>query len=330
MGFDSIIGQEGVVRYLKDAVRTGKISHAYLISGDRGSGKKTVADAFAAALECRVLDDDACGKCPDCQRVMHGTHPDVVHIRPVKGLISVDQVREDIVRASSVKPYSGKYRIFIVENAETMNQQAQNALLKTLEEPPAYAVILLLSLSAEALLPTVVSRCVRLDLRAVPDDKISRYLVKSCAVSEYEANLAASYAQGNIGRALEAATSAEFSEMIGRTVYLLKQIHELPLGEMIMFIREMTNEKEKAQEFLDILTLWFRDVLMFKATFEVDRLIFKNDIAEIRQQAIESSYPGLEKILDRIDAAGQRLRANVSFDLTMELLLLAVRENMND
>lgn len=330
-GFAGVIGHEDVIRHFRKALENGKISHAYILSGDSGSGKKMLADLFAMALQCQQGKGEACGECESCKKAGHHAHPDIVYLMHDKpNLISVDEVREQIVSSAALKPYEGKHKIYIIADAEKMNQQAQNALLKTIEEPPSYAVFLLLTRSAEALLPTIVSRCVTLSLKPVPDEKVIDYLMKNNGISQYEAEIAAAFAQGNIGRAKEITADASYMTMTQQMIHLLRRISQVPIVDLVDYVREISAEKQNIQDYLDILAMWFRDVLLYKATKEIDNLIFKKEIKDIREQAVMCSYPGLEDIIQSIEKAGERLRANVTFELTMELLLLSVRENMND
>ena len=236
-------------------------------------------------------------------------------------------MRTQVVNDVAIKPYQGPYKIYLIPDAEKMTPQAQNALLKTIEEPPAYAVIMLLTSNVDALLPTIVSRCVTLYLKALSDDLVKAYLMERLHVPDYQAEIDASFAQGNIGKAMEVATSEDFAEMTERAVQILKYARRMELGDMAGLIKKISGDKKKAMEYLDLFKIWFRDVLMFKATREVDNLVFKNELNHIKEQAQNSSYEGLEEIIMAIDKAKIRLNANVNFDLTMELLFLTIREN---
>ena len=329
-GFESVIGHEDIIRHFQKALETEKISHAYILSGDKGSGKKLLAGLFAAALECEKGGSEPCCECLSCRKVMNRTHPDVIYVEHEKpNLITVDEVRRQIVSSSQMKPYEGKRKVYILPDAEKMNAQAQNAILKTIEEPPEYAVFLILTQSVDALLPTIVSRCVVLNLRPLPDRMVADYLMKEFGTERYQAEVAAAFAQGNIGRARDIVRDDDYMVMTQNVIRLLRRIGELPITEMVDYVREISEKKQNISDYLEILTLWFRDVLMYKATKEIDNLVFKKEMKDIREQAVTCSYPGIEEILQSIERAGARLRANVTFELTMELLLLSIRENMN-
>ena len=204
--------------------------------------------------------------------------------------------------------------------------QAQNALLKTIEEPPEYAVIMLLTSNVDALLPTIQSRCVRLDLKVVDDNLVKKYLMERLHVPDYQAEIDASFAQGSIGKAQEAATSEEFSKMTENALKILKYVNTMQTYELTDVLRALSDEKQHISDYLDIFQFWFRDVLMFKATREIDNLVFKQEINYIKEQASQRSYENLEKILEALEKTKVRLRANVNFELALELLFLTIRE----
>ena len=326
-GFDKILGHEDVIRHLKNSIETGKVSHSYILTGEHGSGKKLVAGAFAMALQCRTEGADACGTCESCKRALGKHHPDIITVTHEKpGTITIDEIREQVIYDVDIKPYYGPYKVYIIPDAELMTVQAQNALLKTIEEPPEYAVILLLTINIDSLLQTIRSRCVRLDLKVVEDSLVKKYLMENLHVPDYQAEVDASIAQGSIGRAKEAATSEEFADMTQNALKLLRGSDKMKVYEMTDMIRTLSAEKHNINDYLDIYQFWFRDVLMFKATREVDNLVFKSEINYIREQASERSYENLEKILEALEKTRVRLKANVNFDLAMELLFLTIRE----
>ena len=328
--FRGITGHEDIVGYLKKSLASGKTSHAILFSGQKGSGKKTLAGIYAAALECERGGSEPCCACPACRKVFHESHPDVIRLTHEKpATIAVDEIRDQIIASAAVRPFEGRYKIFIIDEADKMTVAAQNALLKTLEEPPEYVIILLLALSAESLLPTIRSRCVTLKVRPLPDEAVRTYLEKELGKTRGEAEIIASFARGSLGKAKAAASDEEFPLMIRRILSLLRSLHDQPIGELVDRLQEITEEKQDLPEYLELMTVWFRDVLCYKATADIDKLIFKNETADLRRQAAMSSYPGLEEILSSIAKAEERLRANVSPTLTVELLLLTIRENIH-
>ncbi len=169
-GFQDIIGQDRIKEHLRSALSTGKVSHAYILNGEKSSGKEFIAKVFAMALQCEKGGVEPCQECRSCRQALSGNQPDIIRVIHEKpNTISVDDIREQVNSDVGVKPYSSARKVYIINEAEKMTAQAQNALLKTLEEPPEYAVLLLLTANVDALLPTILSRCVQLNMKPAPD-----------------------------------------------------------------------------------------------------------------------------------------------------------------
>lgn len=329
-GFRAITGHEDVIGHFKAAIANDRISHAYLITGESGSGKRSMADAFAAALLCpdRTDTTDACLSCPSCRKIQSRNHPDVFYVTHEKpGVLTVGEVREQVIDTVGIRPYESTRKVYIIADADKMNVQAQNAILKTIEEPPAYAVFLLLAASPEALLPTIRSRCVQLSLKPVPDRFVEEYLIRELDLEVQEAHVLSAFAQGNVGRARAAAEDSEFAGMKEKTLRLIKTLHEMDAAGISEAVRQMKEEKEHIYDILDMILMWFRDVLYYKATADIDKLVFSDKISTIRAQAAASSYEGLQMIVEAADRCRVRLLANVNFELAVELLLLTIKEN---
>ena len=208
-----------------------------------------------------------------------------------------------------------------------MNQQAQNALLKTLEEPPEYAVILLLTSNLNALLPTIISRCVVLNMKPVADEQIRQFLMEEMQVPDYKADICIAFARGNVGKAKALASSEEFENIKNEALSLVKNIRDMELHEIMAAIKSIGEYKLQINDYFDIMAIWYRDVLLFKATKDVNHLVFREELGAIRKCAQRSSYEGIETIVKALDAAKHRLDANVNFELVMELLFLTIQEN---
>ncbi len=326
--FSDIIGQDHIKDHLKSAIENGKISHAYIIHGEKNAGKEFIAETFAMALECEdETGVEPCMECHSCKQAVTKNHPDIItliHEKP--GTIGVEDIRRSIVSDVSVRPYSGKWKIYLINDAEKMSVQAQNALLKTLEEPPEYVVILLLTSNMSALLPTIISRSTVLNMRPVDDKTVRKYLMERIHVPDYQADICVAFARGNIGKAKHLATSEDFDNIKNDAVRVLKYAHEMDMSEFVTALNQISAYKINIEDYLDILLIWYRDVLMFKATGDIDSLVFKEEIKSIRERAGRSSYEAVEKIIEAIEKTKVRLKANVNFELAMELLLLAIKE----
>lgn len=326
--FDSIIGQEHLKEHFRKAIESNQVGHAYIISGERSSGKEFVAKIFAQTLQCEAKGTNPCNKCRSCLQAMSNNHPDIKKITHEKpNTISVDDIRNQIVGDVLIKPYYGPWKIYIINEAEKMNAAAQNALLKTLEEPPAYAIIILLTVNEESLLNTIRSRCVTLSMRPVENRMMRRYLIDELHVPDYQADICMAFARGNVGRAKNLAMSEDFDNIKDDAVRVLKYVKEMNTGELVDAVKNIMAYKVEIQDYLDILIVWYRDILLYKATGDLNDLTFKDEMKFIKKQADESTYEGIGNVIEAIDVAKSRLNANVNFELTMELLLLAIKEN---
>ncbi len=327
-GFDDILGQDSIKEYFLHAAENNHVSHAYILSGEEGMGKMALAQGFAMVLLCEKQDGKPCMECHGCKMALAKSHPDLIYVSHEKpASIGVNDVREQIQDTISVKPYSSPYKIYIIDEAEKMTVQAQNALLKTIEEPPSYAVIMLLTENQEAFLPTILSRCVQLKLKPVKDSDAKRYLTEHFQVPEEKADIYTAFARGNIGKMIKLATSEKFQDMYDRMVYLLKHIKTMDISELLDYIKKMKEEDVDIFDCLDFMQLWYRDVVMYKVTRDINLMIFKNEHNAINEICEKSGYDGLELILQSIDKAKVRLNANVNQDLTLELMLLTMKEN---
>ena len=350
--FDDIIGQDKIKEYFKAVISNNKISHAYLIQGEQGCGKEYVARIIAKTLQCNNKVEingiyEACGVCQSCKQAENKTHPDIITVKPLSrkkdkqkselsvdselmkdnGDIGVDDIREQINSDVEILPYSGDYKIYIVNEADKLNIQAQNALLKTFEEPPKYVIIILLVENVSTLLDTIMSRAVLLRMQPVDDNILEEYLINVLGVSKYKVNLCIAYARGNLGKAKQIATNEDYDEILEETLRMLKNLKEMEVSEVIESIKKINNLKMNITEYLDLINVWYRDVLLFKATNDTNGLIFKNELQAIKSVANTSSYAGIECIISALAKTKDRVRANVNVDLAIELLFYVMKEN---
>ena len=329
-GFKDVVGHRHLIEYMENAVRNGTVSHAYILGGEKGSGKKLLAELFAMSLQCknRGKHSEACGQCQSCRQEINKNQPDIIRVTHEKpNTIGVDDIRRQVNNDIDIKPYSSPYKIYIIDQAEMLSVQAQNALLKTLEEPPEYAVIMLLTRNADVLLPTIRSRCVMLKLRNVRDTLVKKFLMEQVEIPDYQADICVAFAQGNVGRAIQLARAEEFQEIKEEVVRLLTRIEKMDLSELLEAVKRTVDIKLNITDYLDFIAIWYRDVLMYKATKSVDRIVFSDQLSQIKRRASKMSYEGIENILQALEISKERLRAQVSYELTMELLLLSVKEN---
>ena len=324
-----LFGQENIKRRLKSSILNGSVSHACIFEGEDGSGKKTFADIYSMAIQCERGTAEPCMECPSCVKALSQNHPDIIHVIHEKpNSISVSEIRDQVVSDVLIKPYSSRYKIYIIAEAEKMTPEAQNALLKTLEEPPSYAVIMLLTNNILNLLPTIISRCVRFRLNPLDSGTVNRYLTEELNVDRYQAEMYTALARGNLGRAKSLIEDESFNTVKDEAIRLVKNIKELKMSRLSPLIKLLGENKPAAGDFLDILVLWFRDVLMLKSTGLTEGLAFKEELAEIKSEASDYGYEGLNKAIEAVLEAKKRLDANVNFEMTIQLLVFEIRNSL--
>jgi len=327
--FKDVIGQKQIIEHFQNAIQADKISHAYILNGEEGSGKKMLADIFSAVLQCEEKGIEPCGKCFSCRQAEGRNQPDIIWVTHEKpNSIGVEDVRGQVIGDIQIKPYKSPYKIYIIDEAEKLTLQAQNALLKTIEEPPAYGLILFLTTNSQAFLPTILSRCVTLNLKPVSGAEILKYLMEMVKIPDYKADLCMAFAQGNLGKAIKLANSEHFDEVKRHALSMLRRIGEMELPELLTNLKEINEFKIDIEDYLDLMLVWFRDVLLFKVTNDVNVLVLKEELSNITKQAVRSSYEGLEEIITAIEKVKVRLKANVTFELAIELMLLTIKENL--
>ena len=185
---------------------------------------------------------------------------------------------------------------------------------------------MLLTNNPDVLLPTIRSRCVELKLKMVSDELVKKYLMEHLHIPDYQAQIDASLAQGSIGKAQDAAQSADFARVSQAALSVLRNVDSMEVYELTEAIKTISSDKKVIHDYLEFFQFWFRDILMFKATREVDNLVFKQEINTIREQARQRSYENLERIQEALDRTRVRLLANVNVELSLELLFLTIRE----
>ena len=326
--FSNILGQDSIKEHLIRAIEEKRTSHAYIFSGETGMGKKMLAKTFAMAVECENRRGaEPCGVCHSCRQFLTDNHPDVIYVTHEKpGSIGVDDIREKLVEDVQIKPYANPYKIYIMDEAGKMKVQAQNALLKTIEEPPEYAIIILLAADSSVFLPTILSRCITLSLKPLSDELVESYLTEHLHVSKSQADICAAFAQGNLGKAISLAQSEDFMEMYQSVLQIIKGAAEMSIAMMMESLRVLKDGSRDFQECLELMKLWYRDVTVFKATQDANVLIFAHELTAIREAANRSSFHSIDAVIDAVDKARIRLNANVNFDVVMELLLLTIKD----
>ncbi len=322
--FEEIRGNTPLVEQLRRSAASGRSSHAYLFLGGAGAGKRLIANTFAKALQCEG-EKRPCDSCKSCHAFNHGNHPDVIYFQPLKNgkTYTIEDVREQLLETVDLKPFQYEKKIYIIEKADTLNIKSQNALLKTLEEPPAHAVFLLLAERAEAFLPTILSRVVVMKIRPLSAETIADYLMQAGHLAE-ESHILSAYAQGRIGQALELVEDEGFREMRQDILGKLEVLPSMSEGDAYLLAKDLEGYKNDLR-FLDIMELWYRDLLTAKSLREEGYLIQRDKKDAIFRAAKEPAAL-LAKKAAAVRTARMRLAQNANFRLTMEVMLMDLKE----
>ena len=323
-GFDALIGQERAVARLKTLLRREALPHALLFCGIEGVGKARAAMLLAMALNCSAAAGEGpCGECRPCRSLQAGQHPDLLTVAPEGPLIRVGQVRQ-LCATLAMKPYAARTRVVIIKDAQALNPEAGNALVKVLEEPPERTVLILLATQTGDLLPTVVSRCQQLRFGPIPRRVLQTLLTERHGVDPDAAFLAAALSGGSLTRALRcsqedwrarrswliAAIGLDRPEMLGSR----------PLGTLLAVAEKLAAQKDWIPEALDLIVAWLRDLLIFRHA--PGRLINQDQAALVGRAA--AGLPD-EVLLQRIQAvagAQRQIAANLNPRLVLERLML--------
>jgi len=322
-------GQERIINFLKESITRKSLAHAYLLVGPAHIGKMTLATDMARALNC-TTSDPPCNTCRICQRIGENKFPDVVAINRNTGReakdkrkgteISIDTVRDFIQKSCNLPPYEGKYKVYVIENAELMSVEAANCLLKTLEEPPPHVVIILLTSEEKALLPTIISRCQKLELKPLPAEETEKALLEK-GVQQELARLMSRLAKGCLGWALTACQDAGF--MKGRSLRLdeLSALITRNWDERFTYIQQLPSDRASAEELLKLWMSYCRDVLLIKYNCDgaVANLDRQNDL---KAWANMLTVHEIKEFIDSLNEALTYLSYNANLHLIFEMVML--------
>ncbi len=261
MGFEDIVGQDVVLKAIQGAVLNDRVGHAYLFSGPRGSGKKTLAGLFARTLNCGAEREEIpCGRCPSCRKIAGGVHPDIHELKPEGASLKIGQFRA-IKESLFYFPREGIRKVCLVHEADLMTLPAANSILKILEEPPRDLVFILLSSRPWALLPTVVSRCAHFPLKPLGREELVRLLEGRTALAAREKEMVTDFAGGNPGRALEMAAGGDWMKRYEEALEVVEEL-ETASAEAVFNRAEELSSREDLPDILDMLIAIYRERLI--------------------------------------------------------------------
>lgn len=329
MNFDSIIGQSVLAGSLKRAVKENLVANSYIFCGPRGSGKSMAAEIFAKALNCNGEGvEKPCDKCTSCKKLESGNHPNIDIIKPSGASIKIKQIREVIAKVSK-KPFENGYKVLIIDEADKMTQDAQDAFLKTLEEPPANTVFILLAENQNSLLPTVVSRCQVFYLQKIAKQQIESYLLEKFSCDIEQISFAATAANGIIGRAIEMLNDQELQKLRKLHVNFASNLNGGSYTELTTAASELAVSKEDAVRLLDFMLSWHRDILIIKQGCEEQLLVNSDNANIIERQAKVLDEKRIYRIIDAIKRTISYVNHNVGIKNSVDSMILNIMEVYN-
>jgi DNA polymerase-3 subunit delta' len=331
------IGQPEAIALLEHGLKIGCLAHAYLLLGAPHIGKMTLALDLARALNCQG-NEKPCGECSSCRRIIEGKYTDVqvISLSSMKDVddakgraeISIDDIRE-LQRNANLPPFEGKYKVFIIDGAEYLSSEAANCLLKTIEEPPPQVLILLLASDASRLLPTVVSRCQRLELRPLPSGEIEEILTASYGIDCDKAALIARLSQGCLGWALTVLNNDSYLEQLRQRLTEMMSLFTVGWHERFNYAAKLASDRKSADEIIKLWLIWWRDLMLTKCGCQkcvtnIDKIPTLEKWSEIL------SLQEIKEIIDCLQKSLDQIALNANLRLVYEVIMLNIPRKEND
>jgi DNA polymerase-3 subunit delta' len=319
-----VYGHDWAVQHLRKALLNGRVRHAYLIVGTAGIGRLTLARAFAMALNCTHADEAQrpCGQCRSCKLIAGGSHADVIYSETdaSTGTLRIEELRS-VMGKLALKPYEARYRIAIFPDFERARPQAQDALLKTLEEPPPHALLLLIASSTEALLPTITSRSQTLHLRPVAAETIREVLITHKGAAPEQADLLAGLSGGRLGWAIQALEDPAHLEQRAAALSLLDDLLRQNRHKRFELAEDLSKDKLRLFPLLELWQTYWRDVLLLSEGAQIppanrDRLDALEQLAGQLEEG--EALHALQATRDTL----AKLNTNLNVRLALEVLFL--------
>lgn len=324
MSFKDIYGHEKQIKVLQTAMARDRIPHAYLFYGSEGVGKRTVAGVFAKALNCRNGRDslDACDVCPSCLKIDHGNHSDVITISAQGQFIKIQEIR-DLQEQMKFSPFEGGKRIFIIGDADRMNIASANAILKTLEEPSASNILILITSRPHQLPATVLSRCQHVRFNPLRQETIASFLEEKLSLDSKSAHSIALSSGGSIGKA-RAMNDESYLTTRATVIDIIARIKTKDPLKLLSALNDFGQERKDIMERLGILITGYRDALVFKETGERDNLINQDHIDIIKSVAESESGRDIVNCIRAVDRACHTISQNANKQLTLEVMMFTL------
>lgn len=322
MDFSQVIGHEKNIDILKQAIKNKTISHSYLFEGAEGIGKKRVAYAFSKTLLCLKGGLEACNSCASCLKFERYSHPDFFIIEPEKEIIRIKQI-EGLIEEMSTAPFESGRKVFIIDDSHKMNKESENALLKTLEEPPGFVIIILITSKPDSLLTTILSRVQTIKFFPLKVDKIANLLIDKYKKSEDEAYYIAEFSKGALGKSIRLAEDMDFFQRREEVLALIAALLKGDKSKIFSSTNFFKDNREHIDEILDIFTYWFRDLIIYKETRRKDFLINRDKVEDLSKQA-NMNLDKINDIINSIMETRTNINRNINYQLAIENMLLNI------
>lgn len=322
--FENIVGNDNIINSFIKASENNTVSHAYILDGKEKTGKELISKTFAKLLLCENNYKKPCLKCSSCISFESGNNPDFFFIDSEKKSLGIADIRDNIIKNIETKPFKYKYKVFIIKDAHNMTIQAQNALLKTIEDPPKFAIFILLSKNYNSFLPTILSRCISFKIKPLLPNTIEKFLIDK-GINSDMAKFYSAYSRGSIGVALDIAYSEKFINFRQNIINDVEKLDSLDLIQMYNIINKYETMKQNINNILDIYLLVYRDSLIFKQTNSFD-IVIQKDIQNCIKTISNMSVKNLINKIEALLKAKIYLEQNSNFNMTMEYLFFKLKE----
>lgn len=322
MDFNKIIGHERQIEIFKKSIEENTVSHSYLFEGEEGLGKRKVAQAFSKALLCKGHGEKPCNVCSSCIKFDTENHPDFKMLSATNGKIAKKEINT-LISSIPILPFESERKVYVIDGGDGIRLDSQNTLLKTLEEPPEYIVIIMITSNVNKIIPTIISRCQNIKFHLIHSEKIRGLLNQKYDLGEEKSKVIVSFANGSIKKALELAESDEFFQIREQIIDIINQIINGNKVKIFTASELLNKNKDNIEELLDIFMYWFRDLLIYKELGDSSLIVNKDKIGILSEQ----SFLDMEKINDiiyTIEMTKINIKRNINFNLSIETMLLNI------
>lgn len=322
MDFNEIIGHERVIEILQKSIKNNTISHSYLFEGESGIGKRMVAYAFSKTLLCKEGGIEPCNRCTSCSKFDSGNHPDFFLIEAEKGLIKIKKI-ENLIKEMATAPFESRKKVFIIDESHLMNVEGKNAILKTLEEPPHYVNIILISSNPKNLLPTILSRVQSIKFYPIKPKEIIELLMGKYNINEEKARFVAEFTKGAMGKSINLVEDEEFFNIRDGIIEIITSLVHGDKTKAFSSMSFFDENREIIDDILDIIIYWFRDLIIYKEVGESQLIINKDKLEELSKQTY-MNLGRINDIIERVEETKRNIKRNINYQLAIETMLLNI------